>query len=147
MLYGDYTDEEKERLEAAGVDNDVESALKYNPQDGFKVTDIKKVWAAVNNYEKSDYPDYVWIIEFFKPTGPSEETFALLQGWHDYSGWDCQSGVNVDFTSTPRQAVGLLDKEKLDAYFEDFQTELLTQVNSQKKETWYEKTDKELGLK
>lgn len=146
-MYGDFTKEEEARLEAAGVDYDVEAALRENPQDGYTVIDIKKVWAAVNDSADNDYPDYAWVIEFVKPVGPNGETFALLEGSHDYTGWDCQSGASTAFANSTRQAVGLLDSDgKNPGSFEMFRSELLKQINSVKQETWYEQTNKELGL-
>lgn len=146
-MYGDYSVEEEARLIAAGVDQDIESALRNNSQDGYTVTDIKKVWAAVNDRDSNDYPNYAWVIEFTRPVGPNGETSALLQGWHDYTGWDCGSGARTYFANSNRQTVGFLDKEKLEQEtFERFQAELLKQVNSVKQETWYEQTNKDLGL-
>lgn len=37
----------------------------------------------------SDEPSFEWLVELH------DGRFLHVEGWHDYTGWDCQSGVSV----------------------------------------------------
>lgn len=42
-----------------------------------------------NNADTEGYGDYAFIVRL--KTGE----FVTAEGWHDYTGWDCQSGMEV----------------------------------------------------
>lgn len=65
--------------------NDLFSALTYNPQD-FAADDVAAIHA---NVEGDDEKPYFWLAEV------RGRGFVVLRGWHDFTGWDCQSDLYV----------------------------------------------------
>jgi hypothetical protein len=45
-----------------------------------------------------DEPRFAWVVE-------TDTGFAFVEGWHDYTGWDCQSGIDVHEYETERDAI------------------------------------------
>ena len=78
-----------ERLEALGM------ALEYNPQgeSGPTFADVSRVLAFWSNkeppWDTMGDADFVWLVEFHNGDR------GAYYGWHDYTGWDCQSGLTL----------------------------------------------------
>lgn len=52
-------------------------------------------------WDGQDEPTFAWIVEF------SDGGFAFVDGWHDYTGWDCQSGIEFHVAATLDEAMRL----------------------------------------
>jgi hypothetical protein len=76
-----YYDNYKKIVEVGG-DDDLASCLQYNEQP-FGVDDIKQVLAVWDGEHDGDH--YRWILEM------KDGRYMYLNGWCDYTGWDCQS--------------------------------------------------------
>jgi len=69
-------------------------------------TDIVKVPLSIN--DGSDETNFTWIIKFEKPQdqgpkaikGQEKYLWAVVRGGHDYTGWDCQSGIYTEWYAT-----------------------------------------------
>ena len=134
-----------------GVDYNLLACLEYNPQETFKSEDIKKV-VAVHEGE-NDAEDWIWIIELRPPT-----TYAFLQGWCDYTGWDCQSDAISLLGATPLIALEagmIMAQEEWHRIVSPYgrskyigrYTDLMLQIETgDKAVTWREKMDKRFGL-
>ena len=60
-----------------------------------------------------DEPHYSWLVKF------KDGRFALVEGWHDYTGWDCQSGVEVCHVGeSEAECAGYLTDDPRRAYAE-----------------------------
>lgn len=112
-------------------DYDLKSAIHYNQLDNFNKDDILNVLAVWEGQNDGD--SWRWIVEL------NNGKFAYLIGWCDYTGWDCQSGLDDLLADSAEQA----------ANFEENFTvrdDLLSQLVNGKIETWVEQTNKELGV-
>lgn len=67
------------------MDGDLASALGENRTE--LSSQITRVILALEG--EHDGPHYFWWVEL------GNGKFALIDGWCDYTGWDCQSGVDV----------------------------------------------------
>jgi hypothetical protein len=66
---------------------DLKACLEYNSYSiPFGEEDIENVVAQIPGHNDED--NWFWIIQL------KDGRFALLDAWCDYTGWDCQSGVN-----------------------------------------------------
>lgn len=79
----------------------LECALTYNPQ-GWGISDIESVALAIDNSHEKDEPDYTWIL------GMKSGEWYAVRGWHDYTGWDCQSGLSTEKYKTREEAFATL---------------------------------------
>lgn len=66
--------------------DDLWSALNNNQPQSFTVDSVKDIVAEVPG--ENDEFSWWWILEL------SSGKFVLLSGWCDYTGWDCQSGID-----------------------------------------------------
>lgn len=82
-------------------DYNLHSALANNGQD-WVLDDVASIALSIDNSDEKDEPDYTWILEM--KTG---EWFAV-RGWHDYTGWDCQSGLRTEKYKTKEEAFATL---------------------------------------
>lgn len=65
-------------------------AMHYNPDTGRNFDDIEKVLAGwFVEPEGYDDADGVWIVRF------KDGSERALFGWHDSTGWFCQSGLDL----------------------------------------------------
>ena len=129
-----YYDMPQDQRERTGIDHDLFTCLKENPQP-FTIDDIAKVLAVHEGANDGD--DWRWVLSL------NDGRFVFLQGWCDYTGWDCQSDASSAFADTPEGAAKeALNHENSQPVYES----LVAQLESTKTETWREKTDKELGL-
>jgi hypothetical protein len=136
---------EQNRLNKAGVDYDLSACLEYNSQS-FDLPDIEKVLAVWEG--ENDEDDWRWIIKVTVSCAKKNGgRFVYLQGGCDYTGWDCRSSANSQFTKTKKQALEL-SKTGLGWSKNDESVYLLLkdQLESEKNKTWHEKKDIELGV-
>lgn len=66
--------------------DDIHYALQSNAPSTFHPDDIKDIVAEVPG--GNDEYSWWWILEL------APDKFALVSGWCDYTGWDCQSGID-----------------------------------------------------
>lgn len=76
---------------------DLAVCLEYNPQDGFSVDDIDRVLAVWEG--ENDGDSWRWILAL------NNGKFVFMDGWCDYTGWDCQSGAMSVITDTVEEAL------------------------------------------
>jgi hypothetical protein len=55
-----------------------------------------------------DEPSFCWLLEM------KDGQWGAAAGWHDYTGWDCQSGFRLDLYPTREDAIrlGLTDEQR-----------------------------------
>lgn len=70
-------------------DWNLECALREHPQF-WSLSDVETVALAVDNSDEKDEPDYTWILKL------KGGQWLAVRGWHDYTGWDCQSGLTTE---------------------------------------------------
>lgn len=84
-------------MEDRKPDYDLEAALKYNHSADI-IDNIETIVAEVVG--QNDELNWYWIVkfkeEFDRHTGTG---YALIVGWCDYTGWDCQSGIDITYGS------------------------------------------------
>lgn len=90
-----YNEVDRKALEARGIDYDLVSCLKYNPQD-FSLLDIERVLAVWEG--ENDGEDWRWVLRLH------DGRFVFLQGGCDYTGWDCQSWASHVITDSAESA-------------------------------------------
>jgi len=66
--------------------DDLWYAIENNGLSNFKEDDIIDIVAEVPG--ENDEFSWWWVLEL------QNGKFALLEGWCDYTGWDCQSGLS-----------------------------------------------------
>lgn len=116
-----------------GVDYDLEACLEYNPQEGYTVEDIQRVYAVWEG--KHDYEDsWRWVL------GLKDGRFLFLEGACDYTGWDCRSYGISTFTDGPVLAAHV--ESENDAVLAD----LLRQIEQGKDMTWRQQMDVKMGI-
>lgn len=73
-------------------------ACYYHPT----TLDIETV-ATVHRYwtDGADEPAFAWAVEM------DDGTFAFVSGWHDFTGWDCRSGLEVFPAASLAEAIRL----------------------------------------
>mgnify|MGYP001559087761 FL=1 len=107
-----------------GDDWDLEAALEENPECGAVLDDVMAVLAVV--YGEHDESDYYWILRL------KDGRYGLLQGRHDYSGWDCQSYAQFTRCLTPADAVEIIDEAEDTRPIKSFLHEQLNGVPPEK---------------
>ena len=117
------------------LDYDLTACLEYNQQKEFNVSDIVRVLAVVEG--EHDGGDWFWVLKL-----KGSRRFAVLQGWCDHTGWDCQSSACSVITKTA------LDACKATGRYQEktagIQSALEKQVKAGKKSlTWQEQKDDE----
>lgn len=154
-----YNEVDRRTLEARGIDYDLVSCLKYNPQDGFDVASIESVLAVWEGDNDGD--DWRWVLRL------KDGRFVFLQGGCDYTGWDCQSWashvVTDDAESAAQKALGKVPVSDqnhpanagighmlniLSGTYNvgngDVYAALMNQLRDGKNQTWRERMDDEL---
>ena len=85
--------------------DDLWYAIENNGLNDFSEADIKDIVAEVPG-ENDEYSWY-WILKL------TNKKYALLSGWCDYTGWDCQSGLKtLGVYNTALQAANAAPKEE-----------------------------------
>lgn len=72
--------------------NDLWYCLEYNTPSSFSSDDIEDIIAEVSGM--NDEFNWWWIIKL------KNGSYALLSAWCDYTGWDCQSGIDFERIGT-----------------------------------------------
>jgi hypothetical protein len=81
--------------------DDLWSAIRYNGTDGYEAEKIVDILAEVCG--QNDELLWWWVVTL--ENEPGHYTFALLEGWCDYTGWDCQSYLKTHgIFETPQEA-------------------------------------------
>ena len=142
-------------------DWDLEACLDYNDV-GLSKSDIREILAVWEG--ENDGDDWRWIVRL------ADDQFAFIQGWCDYTGWDCQSGATAVRADTPedaaRYALGEQNLEVVEvsnpggmgrmisiltgihmSNAQEVYDSLLAQLNDGKAKTWREAKDEELGVR
>lgn len=120
----------KKWLIETGIDWDLEAALFYNEPKDFHIVDVLKVLAFIEG--ERDGESWFWVLKLNK------ERFVCLEGWCDYTGWDCQSNIIYSISDTPLRAIERFKKD-YDLNDENYQ-DLKTQIkNANKNKHWREK--------
>jgi len=115
----------------ATIDYDLDACLEYNPQEGITPDTIDRVLAVWQG--ENDGDSWRWVLAL------TDGRFAYVNGWCDYTGWDCRSDAESVFVETPELGAA----EEKNALV---RTELLRQVHAGKDETWRERKDREFGV-
>lgn len=102
-----------------GSDYDLEAALQYN-ETGITLEQVAEVLAVV--YGEHDDSDYFWVLQM------ADGAVGLLQGHHDYTGWDCQSSALWTPAKSPDAAVALAFDEYAGRPVREFLAEQLQGV-------------------
>ncbi len=85
--------------------------------------DIERVTLGIS--DDSDEPNFTWVVKLregsYSPPGgvfrwkvgrktltATAGPWAALRGWHDYTGWDCVSGLTIEFYPTEEAALNTL---------------------------------------
>lgn len=100
--------ENKADFDKRGIDYDLRAAIKYN-NPGFDAEDIDFVHA-LHEGEK-DGNNWVWILSL------KDGRLCHASGGCDYTGWDCQSDLDITFAKTLEQCAEVeLAADNLDVY-------------------------------
>jgi hypothetical protein len=151
--------------ESRGIDWDLEACLENNPQETFDIPDIEKVLAVYEG--ENNGADWHWVLELKQPVDQKVNDdpdntlhirgkYVYLNGWCDYTGWDCQSGASSQICISPIAAAHVATIAEQDSDHRchwsnwdkgiDMSGYLLEQLNKGKHETWQEHTRKAFGL-
>lgn len=88
------------------MDESLLSGLAHHPQ-GWEPRDIAALPVAIDN--GSDEPSFTWVLQLV------DGRWAAVRGWHDYTGWDCQSGLRTEWYATEDDAMRTLVDWERDA--------------------------------
>ncbi len=69
---------------------------QHNTQTDWTFKDLKTV--ALDIDDGNDETSYTWIVEMM------DGRWAAIRGWHDYTGWDCRSGLTTEWYKTKEDA-------------------------------------------
>ncbi len=85
-------------MEKVHEDDDIWYALASNSSETFSEEDIRDICAEVPG--ENDELHWWWVLKL------TDGRFVLVEGWCDYTGWDCQSGITEHgiFTSALKAA-------------------------------------------
>lgn len=84
----------------------LDAALHYHRQD-WSLRDLAEMPVAIDN--GSDEPCFTWVV------GLLDGRWAAVRGWHDFTGWDCQSGLKTEWYATKDDALRTLVDWERDA--------------------------------
>lgn len=114
-------------------DYDLEACLIHNPQPGFTADDIDAVLAVWEGQNDGDA--WRWVLAL------KGGRYAVLRGWCDYTGWDCQSGAQSWIADDPFKAMS-----EPHAEIKEVLMSLASQVAHGKNQMWREQKDAEFGV-
>ena len=130
-----YYDEEKDYRDR-GIDYNLSAAFHYNAEQPIKLDDIEKVLAMFQG--ENDGASWAWIAKL------KNDKYAYLQGGCDYTGWYCQSGLDVYVVDSLELAL----QESKSQYGEGICEHLQNQIETSKKDlSWREEHDSEFVTK
>lgn len=78
--------------------DDFKYALEENPQE-FGLGDVMGILAEIPGENDELY--WYWILKL------NDGRYVYADGWCDYTGWDCQSGLECQFAKTALKAASL----------------------------------------
>jgi hypothetical protein len=82
------------------------SGYESNPQKDWSLDDI--AYVDLELCDGSDEPNFTWIVRL------KSNTWLAVRGWHDFTGWDCQSGLSAERYKTKKDAMRtLVDWERV----------------------------------
>lgn len=85
--------------------DDLWYALEYHPTEGLTEETIEDIVAEVPGHNDED--DWWWVLKI------KDKGFCLFSGGCDYTGWDCQSGVEMHgYFSTATEAANAAPKKE-----------------------------------
>jgi hypothetical protein len=135
--------EDRARLEAAGVDVDLQGCLDNNRQSGFDIADIREVLAVWEGQNEGD--DWRWVLDL------NDGRTVFLVGGCDFTGWDCQSYAAHVVVENPTPYT--IASQEFDIVTTWTRTpsrtvynSLLSQLLNGKRTTWRQTMDKEFGV-
>ncbi len=122
------------------MDNyDLQACLEENPQDAFTANDIKIVLAVWEGENEAD--SWRWIFQL------NSDKYVLLEGWCDYTGWDCQSGAFHVVCDSPNDALEYwASGDDLFDFNDLVYSSLKEQLTQGKNPTWRDKMNAKFGL-
>jgi hypothetical protein len=132
--------ENREECERRGIDSDLSSCLEYNPQNGFELKDVNRVLAVFEGEHDTEH--WRWILQL------KDNTFVFMQGWCDYTGWDCQSSAISQVCPTIAECFVFARTNPFDytPNTPEIIARLAKQVLSGKQDTSHQVIGKDLGL-
>lgn len=130
-----------EKYSTVGIDYDLYTCLEYNPQEGYTVDDIDRVLAVYEG--ENDGYSWRWILKLKR----TRNKYVFLQGWCDYTGWECQSSAFSEFESTALKAAQhALDQSSSSENAQHIRRDLNYQIKFGKCGTWREQQDIHMGM-
>jgi len=82
---GDVLDRAGSGRQRPNPNDDLWYALEYNPSQSFNHDEVVSILAEVPG--ENDELSWWWVLEL------TRERYILVSGWCDFTGWDCQSGI------------------------------------------------------
>ncbi len=76
--------------------DDLRSAFEENSSDELSLRHVLGILAEIPG--ENDELNWHWIVKL------TDGRYAYIQGWCDYTGWDCQSGIDYEFATTALKA-------------------------------------------
>lgn len=88
-------------------------AISHHPKQEFTAGAIRE-FSAILVESGADEPRFLWIVRLAaEPELKRPARWAAIRGWHDYTGWDCRSGLLAEFYATEADAFRtLIDWER-----------------------------------
>ncbi len=116
--------ERRQNMQDRGIDWDLEAALQHNIGEGLELDDIAR--AVCVKEGANDEENWIWYVQ------TNDGRVAEIDGWCDYTGWDCQSGIDITFLSKEFTLDGAIEtwRSKMDREMLDPNLPIIDQ------ETW-----------
>ena len=108
----------REKMHLREPDRDLRNALECHPQD-FSLADIEGVAATIPG--ANDELAWYWVAKI-------GNRWALLVGWCAYTGWDCQSGLDVSWASSAMETAALAPNQEEHSHRSAICGQLLAQL-------------------
>ncbi len=77
--------------------DDLRTGIEYNQPQPIKADDVAEV--EVGWTDGNDEPEFAWLLRL------KDGRYAAASGGHDYTGWDCQSSLEITIHDTRDEAV------------------------------------------
>jgi len=84
----------------------LDTALEHHPQK-WGLRDLVALPVVIN--DGNDEPHFTWVV------GLADGRWAAVRGWHDYTGWDCQSDLLTEWYPSEDAAMRTLVDWERDA--------------------------------
>jgi hypothetical protein len=124
------------------IDYDLFACMENNDFP-FDMEDIARMIAVSEG--ENDGESWRWVVQL------KDGRYVFIEGWCDYTGWDCQSGASVTFSETAKSACWAVLNTFFnydEAWFKHINIldDLRNQVDNGCKVTWRQKMDAEFGV-